>query len=166
MSDQLAVGLRAPLKALGFVHQDTTPVGIGARVYRTTGQSIPSATFTAISFDTERYDQDALWDVANPTRLTCTRAGIYLIVGAVIYATGATGQRQTGIRLNGATFLAAVNGGVAVATTIFPCHNPTTICQLAVGNYVELVAYQDSGGAVNVAQFDDYSPEFAMHRLA
>ena len=47
-------------------------------------------------------------------------------------------------------------------TTIIPV---TTIYQLTAGDYVEVRAYQNSGGALNVNSTANYSPEFWMVRL-
>lgn len=139
---------------------------VGARVYHNAAQSIPNATLTALAFNSERYDTDGLHDTAtNNSRLTATKAGVYLMTGTFAYGTAASGLRQSYIRLNGATLLVAVNSGVAGGTTIATVHNPTTLYQLAVGDYVELVAYQDTGGALNVNVFGNFSPEFAMHLL-
>jgi hypothetical protein len=132
---------------------------IGARVYHNAAQSIPNTTLTALAFNSERYDTDGLHDtVTNNSRLTCTRAGIYLITGSLAYGTAAAGVRQSYIRLNGSTLLVAVNAGVTAGTTVAAVHNPTTLYQLAVGDYVELVAYQDTGGALNVNVFANFSP--------
>src|SRR5688500_17085346 len=85
-----------------FVSLDTTPVNIIARAYRTTNQSIPTGgSPTAIIFDTQRYDTYDMWDAGAPTRLTCTREGMYFSWGGARWASNATGVRALQIRYNG-----------------------------------------------------------------
>lgn len=159
---ELALGLREPLKAW-FVSSETTPVGIRARMYRSTDQSIPNATLTQITFSAARWDTDTL--TSGGTQFTIQRAGAYRITAQVRFAANATGQRIVYIRLNGSTFLAidsrqAVTGG-----------NPTDVTvpaeyELAAGNTVQLYVYQDSGGALNVTSAGNYSPEFSISRIS
>src|SRR5262245_24116359 len=68
------------------------------RVYRSTAQSIPTGTITAIQFNTVRYDvgPSPHWVAGSPTRLTCQVAGTYLIWGAVQYVPGTGGVVRAG----------------------------------------------------------------------
>jgi len=127
------------------------------RVYRSTPQAIPNSAFTAISFDTVRYDQGAAsphWSVSNPTRLTCQVAGTYIIWGMAQFVPQAGGtNRSSALYLNGQTVLVGV-GGVRGATTTggsqdYPQANNPTIVKLNVGDYVELYVLQDSGVTAN-----------------
>jgi hypothetical protein len=146
-----------------FLSSDLT--NIGARVYNSAAISVNNATATALTFNSERYDTDSIHSTsANTSRLTCTRAGKYVIVGHVAFASNATGLRTVSIRLNGSATIIAAQNAVPISgdETIFSI---ATIYDLAVGDYVELYAYQSSGGALNVTAPGPYSPEFAMHRL-
>lgn len=138
---------------------------IWASAYHNADQSISNITQTALALNSERWDTDVIHDNStNNSRLTCKTAGVYLIIGTMAYANNTTGVRQAAIRLGGSTFIASVlvnaNGGsnltVLVVTRIYP---------LAVNEYVELVAFQDSGGSLNVTSAGNYSPEFMMIRL-
>ena len=56
--------------------------------------------------------------------------------------------------------LPAVTGGTDVtALTI------DTDWDMSATDYVELLAYQTSGGALNVVNGGNYSPEFMMHKV-
>lgn len=126
--------------------------GLGiAQLQRTTAQSIPNATQTAMSFDSAVLDRQGGWAASpNPTRFTPTLAGWYLVSGFVGYAQHATGNRQASVRKNGTT----VPGGLAqwlptgtgtsrdVTPTILVFMNGTT-------DYLELFAWQSSGAALN-----------------
>lgn len=84
-----------------------------ARVGASANQSISNNTTTAITFNIEQFDNDAIHDnVTNNTRLTCKTPGRYLIGGSVRWASSAPGQRTLAIRLNGTTRLVNVDGPV------------------------------------------------------
>lgn len=124
-----------------------------ARVSRSNAQAIVTATVTAITFDTVEFDQGATpkhWVVGSPTRLTCQRAGCYLISGSSEWASSGVGaNRAVFVRFNGATILNG-DGKASVAGNNLS-GQATAIYRLAAGEYVELVVYQDSGGNLNTA---------------
>jgi hypothetical protein len=140
------------------------------RVFHNTTQSITSALQTVLAFNSERYDQAAGAastqhdTVTNNSRLTCLYAGIYKITGHIEFAANATGLRLVNIQLNGTTEIArqeTLNLGGAD-----PCSlTVTSDYALAVNDYVQLRAYQSSGGALNVTVSANFSPEFMMVRV-
>lgn len=146
----------------------TTPgYSEGARVYNSADQSIPNAEFTALAFNSERYDTDTIHDNStNNTRLTCKTAGVYIIIGQVQFESNATGDRGVRIMLNGTNQLALV--WQAAATTGNKYFIAQTLFTLEVNDYVELFVYQSSGGALNsVKSVSGYgSPEFMMQRIS
>jgi hypothetical protein len=142
----------------------TDLVHIGARVYNSANIACANATVTALTFDTERYDSDSIHStVSNTSRLVAPLAGRYLITGMMRYAAAANNTRYAQIRLNGTTFIAS-NSLIAAVSDNHDL-SVATIYQLAAGDYVELIAYQNSGGSVNVVASGNFSPEFAMHWL-
>lgn len=132
-----------------------------ARVYNSANISVSNATVTALTFNSERFDTDSIHSTAsNTSRLTATTAGVYQITGHVRWASNATGSRLLYIRENGTAAIsyeqiaASVNGeGIMDVTALW---------KLAAGEYVELVTWQNSGGALNVEAWNYYSPEFEM----
>jgi hypothetical protein len=140
---------------LGFLY--TRPA---ARVYNTASQSIATATFVALTFNSERFDTDSMHStVTNTGRLTATTAGIYLAGGNILFAANATGVRGLGIRGNGVTLLAlqATNARTDGAGTYL---SVSTLYQFSAGDYVELVAWQNSGSALNSTVESGNTPEF------
>lgn len=121
----------------------------GARVQRAAAQSIANNTFTAVTFATEEYDSGSYHDTStNTSRLTVPVAGKYLITGSIEYAANATGVRAAGIRMDGTTYIASQSTaslGAVLATTV----NVSVVRDLAASAYVELMAYQTSGGNLN-----------------
>jgi hypothetical protein len=113
-----------------------------------TNQSLSNATNTLINFDTEIFDTDAFHTGGSPTRVTIPagKAGYYLVLGTVTYATNASGQRQCNILKNGGSLFANTSypsGGIVQVKA-------SGIINLAVADYIELQGYQDSGGSLNV----------------
>ena len=148
---------------------DRPITNVGARVYNSAAISIPNNTATILTFNSERYDTDGLHSVSvNTDRLTCTRSGVHLISASIQFAAAAGGRRQLYFvvtpLLGGAAAVAAEQRtpiGVTAADQI----TISAIYSLSAGDYVQLVAYQNSGGALNVDAAPNYSPEFMMHRL-
>jgi hypothetical protein len=135
------------------------------RVYNSTDWSVANSTSTAIPFNSERYDNDAIHDtVSNTTHLTAKTAGVYRITGSADFDANATGFRDLSIRLNGITSIASQSTntvGVAYYTKI----SVSTEYVLAVNDYVELMAFQNSGGALLVKVNNNDSPEFSLVRV-
>ena len=96
--------------------------------------------------------------MGTPTRLTIKQAGAYIITGQCSFNTSATGRRGVYIYLNGGQINAQVTNGNSAA----PTHvTTTTIKYLAVGDYVEMYGYQNSGGNLSVLT-DVHSPMFGI----
>jgi len=139
-------------------------VGYGARVYNSANQSIANVTWTTVSFDSERYDTDAIHDtVTNNSRLTCVTAGKYIIIFSGLFAANATGSRGAAITLNGTTYIANIT--VAKGQSNEAKWSVSTIYDLAVTDYVEARVYQSSGGNLNLTVESNNSIEFMMQRI-
>lgn len=137
-----------------------------ARVFHNAAQSIAHNTVTVLAFNSERYDTDTIHDtVTNNSRLTCKTAGKYTITGNAEWAGNASGFRELAILLNGTTIIGTNDLSVGgVAGTLSHC--VSTEYALAINDFVELRAYQNSGAALNVSSSGNYSPEFSMHGMA
>lgn len=141
------------------------------RVFHNAAQSITTGTVTALAFNSERFDTvggvaSNMHDtVTNNSRLTCRYAGVYQITGMVAWAVNATGFRQAQIRLNGTTIIGS-RDEIAASASFGTEMQVTSLYQLAVNDFVELVVQQTSGGALNVNSSANYSPEFMMVRSA
>lgn len=119
---------------------------------QTVAQSIPASAWTAITLDSTTLDRDGGHsNSTNNSRYTCQTAGYYTIFALGSFATSVTtGRRLIGIRQNN-TGTAAPS---AVRNDSVWVGNPQSIsCScliyLAVGDWVEVLLYQDTGGAVN-----------------
>jgi hypothetical protein len=128
---------------------------VGCAVYATAATiSISNTTETKVAFDAEFYDTDGFHsNVTNNTRLTVPsgKAGKYQVWGWGEFAGNTTGYRQVQIWRNNNTGTPgrpakASQAGVTAVNGIYAAG----IIDLAVGDYVEFVVYQNSGGALNI----------------
>jgi len=120
--------------------------------FHNTTQSLTDSTETALSFNSEDFDVGTLHDTStNNSRITvpASNAGVYLAVGAAGFAPSATGLRYIVLRKNGTTKLAMVTmpSNTAGSGTIIQV---SACLSLAVADYIEVIAFQSSGGALNV----------------
>lgn len=122
-----------------------------ARAISTVEQSVPNISHTAIAFGAEEFDVGDMHSTStNSERLTISTPGAYEIKAHASFASNGTGSyRWTRILKNGTTELDSVNGPPSAgARTIMEVG---TCVELAAGDYVTLVVYQDSGGSLGVA---------------
>ena len=137
----------------------------GARVFHTTSQSIPDATPTILAFNDEMYDSDAIHDkVVNNSRLTCKTAGEYVISATVAWEGNIAQKRRLSFKVNNSVYIAFTIGHVDDAEVFYM--TITTINALALNDYVELEVFQNSTVALNVLALAQYTPYFAMGRIA
>lgn len=141
---------------------------MGVRVDTLTGQAIPNNTRTAVNFpDVATFDLDDMHDVAaNNSRLTIQHAGRYLVGGTIWWEINGVGLRQLSIQKNGGGFDIDVDNSLAAAGigTFNKCG--ATLHEFVQGDYVELIAYQNSGGALNLLVGTHYTPLFWAHRIS
>lgn len=134
------------------------------RVYNDAALSINDSTATALTFNSERYDNGTSTEQHSTSsdtgRLTCRVPGLYSIGAAVNFASNSTGQRYVALRANGTTTIALDQR--PASTTVAAC-TPFAQWRLAVGDYVDVVVFQSSGGALNVESNSGYSPELFWH---
>lgn len=136
------------------------------RVYHSTTQSVSTATLTAITFDSERYDSWAMHDTAtNATRLTAPRAGVYHVGGSFEFTSSVSGRRIVFVQVNGTTRIVQ-DDRMAITTGVAQNVSTSTVWAFNTGDYAELYAYQDSGSTLTIDAAGAYSPEFHMTFLA
>lgn len=124
---------------------------IGCRVYNSTTQSITTGTGPPLTFDTEEFDTDGFHSTSSLTSRITVPAGLagkYLITGGTQFAaSGAGTYRIIAVTKNGVAVPPHMRRGVAPTDPAFAL---SVVLDLLVGDYVEIIAYQDSGGNLNV----------------
>lgn len=138
------------------------------RLGHSAAQAIPNNVSTPVTFNTERHDTDGMHDTAvNPSRITIKTPGIYSLKAGGQFAAHATGFRVLSIRKNGATVLSEVQqDGDTGDQNALTLGVPATDVLLAAGDYVELFAYQNSGGALNLTGGVEESPFLSASLVA
>lgn len=110
-------------------------------------QTLTTATVTPIVFDTEATDTDGMHSTAsNTSRITAVTAGYYLVAGHIPFAANATGGRHGWLSLNGTTTRIAWASATSVTAATITSLAMSGAVFLNVGDYVELMGYQTSGG--------------------
>ena len=140
----------------------STPTFAGCRLYKSGTQTISTATVTAITFDSESFDTDGFHSTSsNTSRITIPsgKAGKYLFYGKIVYGASATVKYfQARLAKNG-TLSELVEqdsqGQYQVTRQI------SAVFDLAVGDYVELMAYQETGANNTVAGATTYTTTFS-----
>ena len=150
--------------AVGTAKFGTLP---GARVHNSSDETILSSALTTLSYNTEDFDTAGLHSTTTTTsRLTAPVAGKYLIMGSARWDSNTSGRRILIIELNGSTQIARDAVSPNNTSGFGPEQTVETVYQLAAGDYVEVVAYQDSGSTLSVQAFGTDSPAFSMDWLA
>jgi hypothetical protein len=137
---------------------------IGVRAARSTNQSFPNVTFTAVTYDLDISDPYNMHDtVSNTDRLVATVTGLYQISSGMVFAAGA-GTVRIGL-------LALGSGGIIAQSSKPPATGASTtslevatIYPMSAGDYVRFQAYQDSGGALGM-DLTFMAAHFEMTRL-
>lgn len=120
------------------------------KAFHSTTQAVATGTLAAILFDSEDFDLGSYHSTSvNTSRFTipASMAGFYTITAKVVYAANATGIRVARIRKNGADISTQVtHAATAGAQQIVMV---TDHLVLAVADYIEVFAYQDSAITLN-----------------
>ena len=131
---------------------------VGAQAIRTGNgnQSITNNTQTAILFDSEQYDTDAIHSTSsNTSRFTVPtgKGGYWQVSFFFTWDSNSTGIRNIYLYKNGA-FNAYLSSNPASANQ--GTNNATIIYNYAAADYIEFYAYQNSGVSLNVSAPGQY----------
>lgn len=115
-------------------------------------QSTPTGSSTVILMETAVRTRGMSYDPATG-KLSALPGfyGLYLISGAAQWAGNATGRRLAQLFKNGAQIVPAQGGTAAVGgSAAYTAQLGTYPVVLGAGDYLQIEAFQDSGGALNV----------------
>lgn len=125
---------------------------IGAKVFRSTNQSITSGSATAMSFDSEAYDEGGFWTIDAPTRLTVPYDGVYALTLYADFNSNDLGDRRGTVNINGVVTIAVVRTPTVGRATALLL---TLTQRFTAGDYIEYAVTQTSGVALNVQSGQD-----------
>ena len=140
---------------------DNTPSFLA---YASSGTTVGNDTNAQIAFQTEAWDSDNAFDNSTHYRFTVPsgEAGKYFFGASLeLNITSSTGSVRTQIWKNGTTFVRNNDGGNSYY------HNVATygVVDMAVGDYVEVRCYQNSGG-IKTTQTGTADNYFFGYKLA
>lgn len=122
----------------------------GASVYKSTSPSVAHATVEVLGFDTKAFDSHGFHSGSSGRLVVPSgRSGKYLVVGIVQYAANGTGNRRARVSKNGTLIAQSSHEATSTAAEVSAVE-VACLVDLAPGDYVELSAYQTSGGALAV----------------
>lgn len=127
-------------------------------VARAAAQSIANGGYTAISFDTEVEDTDAMF-APTGTDITVKSAGIWLVTAVVGLVANSSGTRGVAVSKNGtqvATTLPAAPASGSFSAAV------STQIRCAVNDVITLSVTQTSGGALNTHTAAEIRPALQM----
>jgi len=117
-------------------------------VYNSADHTLGNASATDLTWDTEEYDIGGLHEgVTNPSRITIVKSGVYQVSAQVGFDANATGSRRIYLKVDAATIAEFGDARPSSGQKCYPCIQ--RILNLSAGNYVEVAAFQDSGGDLN-----------------
>lgn len=124
--------------------------------------AIPNNTATAVQFTGTRFmAPSSMWSIANATRVVAPVAGVYQVSAMLAWASNVTGVRRLHLLHNGTTTIAGDSRGSTTADTLQ--QTSTTVYRFAANDYVEVFAFQTSGGSLNLTQSATVAaPELAL----
>lgn len=126
----------------------------GCRVYLSAAaQEIANNTYTAVEFDGENHDIGGYHSTTvNPDRITIPVAwdGYYRVYAQVKWGVDNTGGRGVYLRLNGNATAITESFADPTSATYNLHQTFVTTRYLEAGDYLQLVVYQNSGGALDV----------------
>lgn len=138
----------------------------GCRVYNDANIATANGASYTLTFNSELYDTDTMHSTVSATdRITITTTGVYMVWANVTFAYDADGVRALYIYNNGTDIIGRVQVdrvGNSYGSTIMQI---SAIYSLTAGDFLQLVAEQNSGGNLNVLTNARYSPDFAAQRI-
>ena len=121
----------------------------GALATESAAQAIGNASWTIVTLSGETVDIDGMHSTSsNTSRLTCVTPGNYSFTGSLVFATNSTGFRALRLIKNGTTIL-AYSSCDATAADAWGATVANTCVPMVAGDYIEIQAYQTSGGSLN-----------------
>ena len=166
--DQLLAGAAPynPLILGGSLQADGQP---RCWAINSTTQSVPDSAWTALTLDSEIFDVGSMHStVTNKSRITIPtgQGGLYLVIAQAGFDLNATGIRQLAIRYNGASRLWSVTQAGHAVGADSQTLQASAIYSVSAADYFEAVAYQTSGGALNVGSgASQYAASLQVVRL-
>lgn len=127
-------------------------LAVGARAYRSTAQTLTTGVSTPVNFDTEVDDTDGIWASGTPSRFYAAHDGYYMAGAGIAINTGTTTAFRISLTVrHNIDGLMASSHDYTGANTIYYVSVTTGMFWMAANEYVDFLAYQDSGSNKNIS---------------
>lgn len=129
------------------------------KITRITTLATVNNTPEPVPFTAETFDTDNMWVVGSPTRITFRTAGIFQFGAIWQWPSNTTGRREALWRftpVSGSGAVTLINESVATSTGFFD-RQLNYQWHFEVGDYVELLVTQSSGGALNLQKAEAWA---------
>lgn len=145
--------------------------GVAAvKLYKNANQTVANQpTLDSLTWQTEDYDTDSMFDAANPSRITITTPGVYQFNASVVFQNEIGGTNKIAILYRtraGVETKVGVGAGPAPATV-----NNYSMATVAaqdsalVGDFYQIRIYQDTGGTTEIMWDPVYPTTFQAARI-
>lgn len=139
-------------------HEQLTGIDISARITRASLQTIPSNVWTPIDFTNVNYDTDSMFTQPG---ITFNQGGKYVVNASLQFSVGSESLRGIAIQLNESTIIdsqVSYSGGyVRLSLSTTYNFNP--------GDHIDLLAFQQTVGNLDINASYDFSPKLTVSRL-
>lgn len=123
------------------------------RAYLGAPQTLINNTNAVVLFDEVNFDTVSMLDIAAGSKIRIKQSGYYAMTCQVEFASNASGTRKAIFKLNGTTELvheiASPSGYVETYADL------DTLEYLTEGDYIEVIAFQDSSGNLDLGSGRD-----------
>jgi hypothetical protein len=128
----------------------------GCLLYKSTNQTLTTATATNVTWDSEEYDTNDFHSTSSNTSRITIPAGVTKVKLSAMVAfsnSSTTGARYLAFRKNGSDFIGG--GRITIAGTSSPVganllHIETPVVVVTTGDYFEVRVWQSSGGDLDI----------------
>lgn len=135
----------------------------GVKAYNNANITIPNNSPTVPTFNSEYWDTGGFHSTSSNTdRLTATVSGWYQVGCMFKWDDNTSGVREAGFIKNGGTYFAYHRLTPQTANTMVSF---TETINLAIGEYVTMIVYQNRGGDLDMIYGAEYTPNFWMNYL-
>jgi len=131
----------------------TTPATtsfVGCSLKNSVAISLANSTDVVLTFDEENYDTDSMHSTSsNTSRITIPsgQGGYYAFRWGAVFANNSSGNRRMRLRKNGTDIQ---NSALTTKGDGLTAISASTVIAAVAGDYFELTALQDSGGALDI----------------
>jgi len=121
---------------------------VGASAYRTSSQAIPEATWTAVTWPSEYFDQGGI-HASSSSDFVCNATGYWLVTGSIMWDVGSGGFVQIYVEKNNGSDNQIFGSTNTYGTSYIPLHFGG-IVSCNTSDILRIKAYNNNSGGRNI----------------